>query len=141
MKRADYIIIISIVSCWVAEYLYLLAPRGTNINMWAFNDVELSIRWYIYEVIMSLRFIIFASCLYFRPKKIHIITSDVLLINIIVVLFSLVWFVVFYHNPFHISEAAIKGVVVAVVYLSIRSIRYAKHDNRISGRGNIRGVN
>lgn len=132
MKKADWIIISLIISCWGAEYLYLLAPRGVTLE-WVFTDAELSYSWYVFLITMFARLIIFAVCILIRPDKMHFITKDVLIINIIVMSFSLIWFILFYHNPFKLGEAWTKLFVVSVIYLSIYSIRWhGRHNNIIS---------
>ncbi len=123
MTRHDWIIISLIIFCWGAEYLYLIAPRKVMLE-WIFTNAELSYRWYIFEVTNFIRFIIFAICILIRPKKMHFITKDVLKINIIIMAFSLFWFIAFYHNPFSLSEAWIKVIITLFIYLSILSIRW-----------------
>lgn len=137
MKKADWIIISLIISCWGAEYLYLLAPRGVTLE-WIFTDAELSYSWYVFLITMFARLIIFAVCILIRPEKMHFIAKDVLIINIIVMSFSLIWLILFYHNPFTLGEAWIKLIITALIYLSIFSIRWhVKRDNSILGRSNI----
>ncbi len=140
MTRRDWIIISLIIFCWGAEYLQLLAPRGVTLE-WIFSDATLAYSWGVFENTNFVRFIIFAICILIRPEKMHFITKEVLIINIIVMSFSLIWFDLFYHNPFFLSEAWIKFLVTGLIYFSIYSIRrYAKHNNNISVRSNIRRV-
>ena len=76
-----------------------------------------------------------------RPDKMHFITKDVLIINIIIVSFSMAWFDLFYHNPFSLSVVWIKVIVTILIYLAIYSIRrHVKHNNNISVRSTIRRV-
>ena len=137
MTIRDWIIISLIIFCWGAEYLQLLAPRGMTLE-WIFTDAELAFSWGVYENTNRARFIIFAVCILIRPDKMHFITRDVLIINIIIMSFSMAWFDLFYHNPFSISVAWIKVIVTILIYFSILSIRWhGKRSNRIFGRSTI----
>lgn len=131
MTKRDWIIISLITLCWGSEYLSLLAPRGVMLE-WIFTDAELAYSWSVFENTNFARFIIFAICILIRPEKMHFITKDVLIINIIMMSFSLVWFDLFYHNPFFIGELWIKLFVVSLIYLSIYSIRWHGRRNNIS---------
>lgn len=140
MKISDWTIISLIIFCWGAEYLYLLAPAGVTLE-WIFTDAELSYRWYVFLITIFARLIIFAASMLIRQDKMHFITKDVLIINIIVVSFSLIWFVLFYHNPFKLSEVWIKIIVTILIYFSIYSIRrHGRHNDRISSRSAIRRI-
>lgn len=140
MTRRDWIIISLIIFCWGAGYLQLLAPRGVMLE-WIFTDAELAFSWGVFENTNLVRFIIFAICILIRPEKMHPITRDVLIINIIVMSFSLIWFDLFYHNPFSLGVAWIKIIVTILIYFSIYSIRWhVRHTDRISGRSTIRRV-
>ena len=140
MTKRDWIIISLIISCWGVEYLHMLAPRGVMLE-WIFTDAELAYSWSVFQNTNFVRFIIFAICILIRPEKMHFITKDVLIINIIMISFSLIWFDAFYHNPFSLSEIWIKIIITALIYLSIFSIRrHAKRNNNISSRSTIRGI-
>ena len=140
MKRIDWILIILIVFTWIAEDLYHLAPRNTKIFPFPFSNEGLSFRWYLFEICNYVRFGIFALCCFIIAKrfKMYWLVLDVIRLTIILIIFSLLWFLIMYNNPFYVSEIWIKFLVVGVIYLSILSIRYAKHNNNISGRGTIR---
>ena len=140
MKKADWIIISLIILCWGAEYLYLLVPSGVTIE-WILSDAELAFSWAVFENTNYARFIIFAICILIRPEKMHFITKDVLIINIIMMSFSLIWFDLFYHNPFKLSVVWIKVIMTILIYFSIFSIRrHVKRNNNISVRSTIRRV-
>jgi hypothetical protein len=137
VTKRDWIIIALIIFCWGAEYLYMIAPRKVILE-WIITDAELSYRWYIFELTNFARFIIFAVCLLIRPEKLHFITKDVLIINIIMMSFSLVWFIAFYHNPFSLSVAWIKIIATIIIYISIFSIRWhGKRNGKLFNRGDI----
>lgn len=134
MTKRDWIIISLIIFCWGAEYLHLLAPRGVTLE-WIFSDAELKFSWAVFENTNYARFIIFAICMLIRPEKMHFITKEVLIINLIVMSFSMIWFDLFYHNPFSLSQAVIKVIITILVYFSIYSIRrHVKRNNSIFGR-------
>ena len=140
MTRRDWIIISLIIFCWGAEYLQLLAPRGVTLQ-WILTDAELAYSWGVFENTNLARFIIFAICILIRPEKMHFITKDVLIINIIIMSFSMVWFDLFYHNPFSLSVVWIKIIVTILIYLAIYSIRRrVRRTNSISSRSTIHGV-
>lgn len=146
MKRIEWILIVLIVFTWLAEDLYHLAPRKTIIFPFPFTDEGLSFRWYVFEICNYVRFGIFVLlCLIIAKRsEVHLIVKDTLLITIIMIIFSLFWFLVMYNNPFYKGEWWIKIIVTILIYFSIYSIRNAKRNTRINnsffGRGPIHRI-
>lgn len=129
---------------WAIGYAYFIAPENHRITPFIFTDRDWSLRWYIYQISNNLASISYAFVIYLFTKRINnVILRDISIINIIITIFALVWFVLFYNNPFSKGEVVIKVLAVAAIYFSIYSIR-KKNDNRtdnnIFSRGNIRGI-
>jgi uncharacterized membrane protein len=142
MKQSDYIIILLLMLSCGAGYLYLLFPGNTPIHPFIYSEKEIYFHWYIWLMSTSLRMCILSGIILIGSKeKMHLITMDVVMISFLIVIFELIWLILYYDNPFHIPEAAIKVAVVGVVYLSIYSLRHAKHNNSIRDRGDVRGAN
>lgn len=142
MKKSDYIIILLLMLSCGAGYLYLLFPGGVEIFPFIYSDKNIYYHWYIWLLTTNIRIcILSAIILIVGIKKIHWITKDVVIISLIIVIFELLWFILYYNNPFHISEAIIKGVIATFVYLSIKSIQWhARTNNSIFSRRDIRRI-
>ncbi len=141
MKRIDWILIILIVFTWLVEDLYHLAPRSTKIFPFPFADEGLSFRWYIFEICNYVRFGTFAVCCLIIAQrfKMNWLVLDTIKMTVVLVVFSLLWFLIMYNNPFYKSEIWIKFIVVGLIYLSILSIRWhGKRNSSFFGVGSIR---
>ncbi len=135
MKRIDYIIITLILITWLADDLYHFFPRNFRINPFPFSEKSVTIRRLVDDMTIHLNFIIFAICILIRKIELHWLTRDVIKITIGLIVFSVIWYILFYGNPFYKSELWMKFVAVAIIYLSIFSIRWhAKRNDRIYNR-------
>ncbi len=139
MKKLDYIVSILIMLSWAADYLILIAPSGIKINPFLFYDGGFSYAWYLDLLAMCSKLLILSICMFLiRGKKTHFITSEIMIINIILIIFEIVWFIGWFNNPFHIELIWIKIFTAAFVYFSIISIRHVKRNNSIFHRIGIR---
>ncbi len=144
MNRLNWILVIIIVFTWWSEELYHLAPRNTQIQPFIFSNEELSVRWYIYEVIKIIRFIALGVCFLIMTtkSKYHWIVLDTIKLTLTMEVFTLFWFVLFYNNPFYTEEWWIKIIITSFVYFSILSMRYhaTGNNNSIFNRRFIRRI-
>ena len=121
MKRVDWILAIMIISSWFIEEIYHIAPRNTKITPFVFSEETLSFRWYVFEISNYIRIIIFALCYILSAKKImHWIVKDLMIITLIMIVFSLFWFLFFYNNPFYNNELWIKILITILIYIEDR---------------------
>lgn len=135
MKRIDYIIISFMMFTWFLDDLYHLAPRKFWINPFPFSEKEVTAQRYIDDLTIHLNYIIFAICILIRKIKIHWLTKDVIYITIGLIVFSGIWYGLYYGNPFYKIELWLKFITIGAIYISIFSIRWhGKRDNRICNR-------
>lgn len=126
MKTIDYIIIsILITFSWAAEYLFYLAPEGINITPFAFADKSIYSQWFIWLCTNSIRVVLYPIIiLMIQKKKLHWITIEVVIMTAIIAIFDLLWFLLFYNNPFTFSVLWIKIITIVIIYFSIYSVRW-----------------
>jgi hypothetical protein len=142
-----------LVLTWFIDDLYHLFPRSTKIRPFPFASIDLetglkeglNIRWYVFEICNYLRCGIFAVIILviFNRLNVHWLLLDVIKITILLITFSLFWFLILYNNPFYSLEIWIKFLVGGFIYLSYISIRWknGSRNSRIFGRGAVRRGN
>ena len=135
MKRIDYIIIILILLTWFADDLYHLFPRSFRINPFPFSEKSVTIRRLVDDLTIHFNFIIFAVCILIRKINLHWLTKDVIKITIGLIVFSGIWYSLFYGNPFYKAELWMKFVAIGIIYIAVKSINWhAKRNDRIYNR-------
>lgn len=135
MKRIDYIIIILMLCAWFADDLYHLFPRKSWIHPFPFSEKSVTIRRLVDDLTIHLNSIIFVLCILIRKLELHWLTKDVARITIGLIVFSGIWYSLFYGNPFYKAELWLKFVATGLIYISIFSIRwYARRNDRASHR-------
>jgi hypothetical protein len=133
MKRSDYIVILLLVLIWFIEDLYLLFPSKYWFNPFPFSEKEVTLWRYIFDIIIYVKFAIFAICILIA-KNISWLTRDVICITIGLTVFSLVWYMLMHGNPYYRVELWLKFLTVGAIYVAVKSIQYAKRNNRIHHR-------
>ena len=135
MKRSDYLIVILLLVTWLMGDLYHFFPRDYRIDYFTFSESTVTIRRYIYDVSIYAQFIIFAVCILIRKIDLHKLTKDVIKITIGLIVFSGVWYSLFYGNPFYKAELWMKFVAIGIIYIAVKSINWhAKRNDRIYNR-------
>jgi hypothetical protein len=139
MRTKDYIIIVLLICTWGAGYFHLLFPEHTQVQPFLYSDKVIYLHWYIFLLGTCMQLCVFPVALFLSAKReLHWITKDIVIITIIFFIFELIWFMLFYNNPFHMPAAVIKSLVVGIIFISIKSIRHrARIRNSIFRRGNI----
>ena len=142
MKKIDYIIIVLMLVTWFADDLYHLFPRKSWIHPFPFSEKKVTIMRLVDDLTIHFNFIIFAICILIRKINLHWLTKDVIKITIGLIVFSGIWYGLFYGNPFYKAELWLKFVAIGIIYISIFSIRWhGKRNNRFLNRGSIRNGN
>lgn len=135
MKRIDYIIIILMLVTWFADDLYHLFPRNFRINPFPYSEKSVTIRRLIDDLTIHLNSIIFVVCILIRKLDLHWLTKDVARITIGLIVFSGIWYGLFYGNPFYKAELWLKFVAIGIIYLSIKAINWhGRRNDRVSNR-------
>ena len=139
MKRIDYIIIILMLITWFADDLYHLFPRNFRINPFPYSEKSVTIRRLVDDLTIHFNFIIFAICILIRKIDLHWLAKDVIKITIGLIVFSGIWYILFYGNTFYKAELWMKFVAIGIIYISIRAINWhGKRNSSLFGVGPIR---
>lgn len=135
MKRIDYIIIILILITWGLEDSYHLFPRSFKIQPFPLSE-KIVTKWrYVHDLSTYSRFIIFAICILIRKIDLHWLTKDVIKITIGLIVFSGIWYILMYGNPYYKAELWLKFIAIGAIYISIKSIQWhARRNDRVSIR-------
>ena len=135
MNWRNCLIIILLLVTWLIGDLYHFFPRDHIIDWFIFSESTVTIRRYIYDVSIYAQFIIFAVCILIRKTELHWLTKDVIKITIGLIVFSGIWYSLFYGNPFYKAELWLKFVAIGGIYISVKAINWhAKRNDRVSHR-------